>query len=131
MNLAHQLLGDHIKGGAESHYGANVAFFEPGNGTRYELMYGKTPNIHNLDGPDLFFCTWMKNGGTGGVTVMHPLKGYCHYSYVKEKMELHSSEDSKAIAHFINTLNCRDYTPANQELPRGMQKEEAPCQIGN
>ena len=72
----------------------------------------------------------MKRGGSGGVTVTHSTGGYCHWSYVKEKMAV-GGEDAKAIAHFINTLICRDYTPANEELPRGMKKEEAPCQNGN
>ena len=128
MNLAHKLIDNHIKGGAENHCGITVVFFEPGNGTRYELMYGETPNIHDTNGPDLFFCTWMKNGG-GGITVQHPSSGYCHFTYVSEKMGI-GEEDAKAIAHFINTLICRDYTPANQELPRGMKKEETPCQNG-
>lgn len=112
-----------------------VLFYEPGNGTRYEMMYGHTPYIHDPDSPIQFFATWMKNNGSGGVTVKHSANSYCHWSYVKEKMELHSHEDAKAIAHFINTMNYKNYKPDTETLPRGLreelEREEAQCQNGN
>ena len=100
-----------------------VVNYQPGNGTRYNLIYGYTPYIFDLDGPHHFFCSWMKYGGSGGVTVKHSA-GYCHWSYVKEKMVI-NTEDAKAIAHFINQIICRDYEPTDDVLPQGIKKEEA------
>ena len=102
-----------------------TAQFEPGNGTRYDLLWGDCPDGNDPDGPHLFFCTWLKNGGSGGVTVTHPIGGYCHFSYVAEKMEI-GGEDAKAIAHLINSLNCRSYTVQDLDtLPRGVRERLA------
>jgi|TARA_R100000049_G_C1897945_1_gene48885 hypothetical protein len=99
-----------------------VCNYQPGNGTRYNLVYGYTPNVCDLDGPNQFFCSWMKRGGSGGATVKHSAGGYCHWSYVKEKMAV-GGEDAKAIAHFINQIICLDYEPTNDVLPRGLKEE--------
>jgi len=117
-----------ISRGAEltSHLG--VCYYQPGNGTRYEMLYGHTPYLEDKDGPHQFFCTWLT--GAGGRTVKHSIGGFCHWSYTKEKMKLNSHEDAKAISHFINSLNCKDYPSKflkgiNDLLPRGIREEQA------
>ena len=119
-------IDNYITGGTETTTGIGVASYQPGNGTRYSLLYGNAPYIEDLDGPHHFFCTWFPDGG-GGVTVQHSLYTYCHFTYVSEKMGV-GDEDAKAIAHFINSLNCRDYPDdyskgINHILPRGIKKE--------
>jgi hypothetical protein len=110
--------------------GITVIDYQPGNGTRYELMFGHMPNIEDADGPHLFFCARI-NGG-GGEVVRHSIGSYCHFTYVSEKMKL-GDEDAKAVAHVVNTVNFRDYpdvfSPSQlvQILPRGMKEDlEAP-----
>jgi len=108
-------------------HGARIGavHYYPGNGTKYDLMYGRTPNLDDRDGPEQFFCTWLE--GASGRTVKHSIGGYCHWTYTKEKMRLSNQEDAKAISHFINSINCRDYPyPASHSqdiLPRGMKEE--------
>jgi|TARA_Y100000310_G_scaffold332554_1_gene408378 hypothetical protein len=73
--------------------------YEPGNGTRYDLIYGMTP--HRSPGPDSkqFMLIWMKRGGSGGVAVA--VGNRVHPSYVAEKMGV-GSEDARVLAEFIN-----------------------------
>ena len=100
-----------------------TAYYSPEPGSKYHLIWGHTPDIHDIDGMFRFTCTWMH--GAGGVTIMHSIGDYCHYTYVSEKMEI-GDEDAKAIAHFINLMNCVDYKPEefshHEMLPRGVRQ---------
>ena len=63
----------------------------PGNGTRYELLYG-------LVGGNTYI-TWMRFGGGSGVTSIVP--DFLHYTYLMEKMDI-SISDAVAILEFLN-----------------------------
>ena len=106
-----------------------IAVYEPGNMGRYELIFGYSPALEQKHGDSdfpqrNFFCAWMVKGGSGGNIIKTMEGSYTHFSYVKEKLSLHSHEDAKAIAHFINTLNCDTYKPSPEDLPRGHEQEE-------
>ena len=115
--------------------GITVIDYQPGNGSRYELMFGHMPNLEDPDGPHLFFCA--RINGAGGEVVRHSINNYCHFTYVAEKMRI-GDEDAKAIAHVINTVNLRDYlkdfsiSQIEQILPRGIKENvEAPFSTKN
>jgi len=115
--------------------GITVIDYQPGNGTRYELMFGHMPNMEDPDGPHIFFCAKVNAGG--GDIVLHSINNYCHFTYVAEKMRI-GDEDAKAIAHVINTVNLRDYlkdfsiSQIEQILPRGIKENvEAPFSTKN
>ena len=74
---------------------------EPGNMTRYDLIYGMLP-YHCFPGePDneRFMLTWMKYGGSGGVSII--VSQWVHPTYVAEKMGV-GPEDARVLAEFIN-----------------------------
>ena len=100
-----------------------TGYYAPGGG-RFHLVWGHVPDINDPDGPLKFICTWMNNGG-GGVTVMHHIGSFCHWSYVKEKMRL-DGENAKTIAHFLNSVNFFDYDIGNHiaDLPRGIKESQ-------
>jgi hypothetical protein len=74
-------------------------FYEPGNATRYHLVYGsiKGTTYHE------YMVVWLKEGGSGGSAfrwrhfddLTTP-----HWSYLSEKMGINIA-DAKAIAGFI------------------------------
>jgi len=118
-----------------SQNGITVIDYQPGNGSRYELMFGHMPNLEDPDGPHTFFCARVNAGG--GEVVLHSINSYCHFTYVSEKMRI-GDEDAKAIAHVINTVNLRDYlegfsiSQIEQILPRGIKEDvEAPFSVKN
>lgn len=44
---------------------------QPGNGANYDIIYGWAPcRVKGKVRVDLFLLSWMKNGGSGGVSVI-------------------------------------------------------------
>lgn len=74
-------------------------FYEPGNGTRYDLLWGYVPGYSNKD--LMLMVTWMRSGGSGGVSIIVSLGSFAHETYVSEKMDV-GQADAKALADFIN-----------------------------
>tara|TARA_R100000234_G_scaffold69135_1_gene42421 strand:- start:7500 stop:7760 length:261 start_codon:yes stop_codon:yes gene_type:complete len=73
---------------------------QPGNGANYDIIYGWAPcRVKGKVRVDLFLLSWMKNGGSGGVSVIVSQKVYP--SYVAEKMGI-GYEDARVLAEFIN-----------------------------
>ena len=73
---------------------------QPGNGANYDIIYGWTPcRIESKVRVDLFLLSWMKNGGSGGVSVIVSQK--VHPSYGAEQMGI-DYEDARVLAKFIN-----------------------------
>lgn len=71
--------------------------FCPGNGARYDLMYGKVPNGGYL-------LVWLKRGGSGGCAFRFHADSYVHSSYLAEKMDLTKwMGDAYALCAFLNT----------------------------
>lgn len=64
--------------------------WQPGNGTRYDLIYGEVGN-KNLIG-------WMRQGGSGGCVML--FSAFLHYSYVMEKMQI-GIADAVGILKFL------------------------------
>lgn len=65
--------------------------FEPGNGTRYDLLFGRTQIVTGDDGklwPHLVLLVWMYNGGSGGGALRFDPDGFLHHSYLSEKMPM-------------------------------------------
>ena len=75
-------------------------FYEPGNGTRYDIIYGNVPGYANDS--EVFVLTWMLRGGSGGSTIA--VTSFTHWTYVQEKMNVQEA-DAKALAEFINSMN--------------------------
>lgn len=100
-----------------------IAVYQPGNMGRYELIFGYSPAL-NPEHPRNFFCAWMHKGGSGGNIIKTMEGSYTHYTYVQEKLSLHSYEDARTIAHFMNVLNCNNYEPIQGDLPRGHEQTE-------
>mgnify|MGYP003144478604 CR=1 FL=1 len=67
----------------------------PGNGTRYNLLYGKTSEGRYL-------IAWMKFGGSGGVCFSWNEGTHIHYDYIGEKMDLRRG-DAAGILAFLET----------------------------
>ena len=74
-------------------------FYEPGNGTRYDLIWGQVPGYGNRD--HVFMLTWMRGGGSGGVSMAVGPCSFTHETYVSEKMNV-GAADAEALAAFIN-----------------------------
>jgi len=74
-------------------------YYEPGNGTRYDLLYGK------LEGSMRYVIAWMHDGGSGGSCLRwqhwDDLRSY-HWSYIAEKMRIREA-DARAIAKFMES----------------------------
>ena len=68
--------------------------WEPGNGTRYDIVYGA------LVGTDKFLLSWMKFGGSGGVSIIFSGKDLLHHTYVEEKMGVNTA-DANGILAFV------------------------------
>ena len=55
--------------------------FEPGNGTSYDLLFGRIPGGKVL-------LTWLYNGGSGGGVFRFDPDNFLHHSYLSEKLPL-------------------------------------------
>ena len=111
---------DICEGGLAVEATTHTGYYAPGGG-RFHLVWGHVPDINDPDGPLKLICTWMNRGG-GGLTVMHQIGTFCHWTYVDEKMGV-GEENAKALAHFINSVNFFDYKPEKHtaDLPRSMK----------
>jgi len=70
--------------------------WDPGNGTRYDLLLGK-------DGTDTLLC-WMRHGGSGGVCIRWDADIDCMaVSYFCEKMQCNEA-DAVAILAFLDMI---------------------------
>ena len=65
-------------------------YWEPGNGTRYDLVFGKVGDNNIL--------SWMRLGGSGGKTIVWD--GFLHHTYIQEKMDLNEA-DAHGILSFL------------------------------
>ena len=54
--------------------------WEPGNGTRYDLVYGP------FAGTGEFLLCWMKKGSSGGTCILWKSGDFLHHNYIEEKM---------------------------------------------
>ena len=71
--------------------------FCPGNGSRYDIVYGKVQ-----DGG--YLLVWLRRGGSGGCAFRFDGDGYVHSSYLAEKLGLESwMADVYALCAFLNT----------------------------
>ena len=71
--------------------------FQPGNGSRYDLMYGKVED-------NGYLLVWLKRGGSGGVAFRFDGGGYVASGYLAEKMDLCNwMGDVYALCAFLNT----------------------------
>ena len=84
--------------------------YEPGNATRYHLVYGKVEGsgVSGRIQPggalaNRYLIAWLKDGGSGGTAMQWnhwddmPTPGWI---YISEKMDINQA-DAKAIAMFI------------------------------
>ena len=78
--------------------------YEPGNATRYHLVYGKVETVdQSKHDQKWYLIAWLKDGGSGGTAMQWahwddmPTP---HCSYISEKMDINQA-DAKAIAMFI------------------------------
>lgn len=69
--------------------------WEPGNGTRYELFYGRVENTTLI--------TWMRRGGSGGMAMAFSHNSYVHYTYLSEKMDVNAA-DAAGILKFLEKM---------------------------
>ncbi|MAH47729.1 hypothetical protein CMI37_18050 [Candidatus Pacearchaeota archaeon] len=98
------------------------AYYSPSPDKKYQLTWCLAPDLLDFDGPHKFSLTWMQSGN-GGITVIHPIGAFCHYTYVSEKLRI-DEEDAKVLAHFMNSINCYNYNPADFSddiLPQGVK----------
>ena len=82
--------------------------YQPGNGTRYDLLYGKVPasvygttdKLVEAQGEHTHtMLTWMKRGGSGGGTIVFDLAP-CS-GYLAEKMDI-GTGDAVALIRFLH-----------------------------
>ena len=64
--------------------------WQPGNGTRYDLIYGS--------GDPYTQIAWLKRGGSGGTLML--FSDFLHYSYIMEKMDINIA-DAVGILKFL------------------------------
>ena len=69
--------------------------WEPGNGTRYELFYGRVKNTNLIP--------WMRRGGSGGRAMAFSEGSFLHYTYVAEKMDVNAA-DAAGILQFLERM---------------------------
>jgi hypothetical protein len=67
--------------------------YEPGNCTRYDLLYGKAPQGYLL--------VWLHRGGSGGSAFRFDDGGYIAAGYLAEKMSLANGGDTDALLAFL------------------------------
>lgn len=68
--------------------------WQPGNNTRYDLMYGTTEKGTAV-------VSWLRNTGAGGPTLV--FRSFLHYSYMMEKMQIRIS-DAVGILKFLEEM---------------------------
>lgn len=74
--------------------GVEAFDFMPGNGNRYNLLFGSLPDGRLL-------LAWMDRGGSGGRAFRFDRQGFVAASYAAEKLELSSGADVAALLAFI------------------------------
>lgn len=74
---------------------SNIGRFDwqPGNGTRYDLLYGKCGDYHMI--------AWAGRGGSSGSFML--FSHFLHYTYLMEKMNVNSS-DADGILRFLEKM---------------------------
>ena len=86
--------------------------WQPGNGTRYDLFYGKTSK-------ETGFISWMKFGGASGVSMA--FTHYLHYTYIMEKMQI-SITDAVGILMFLEELGHAVGYPEHDEYEKPVRE---------
>ncbi len=80
-------------------------YYEPGNGTRYHLVYGRIGGAGGGMITDKYMIAWLSGGGSGGSCFRwqhyDDLRSY-HWSYISEKMGIREA-DAKAIVEFMES----------------------------
>ena len=80
--------------------------FEPGNGTSYDLLFGRIPGGKVL-------LTWLYNGGSGGGVFRFDPDNFLHHSYLSEKLPLpYCSSSCRALALKSDCQARRRTTPS-------------------
>lgn len=67
--------------------------WQPGNGTRYDLVYGKCG--------DYYMVGWANRHGAGGDFML--FSHFLHYSYLMEKMNVNAA-DADGILRFLEKM---------------------------
>ena len=70
--------------------------FEPGNGTRYDLLFGE---VAPGDG---YLLVWLHRGGSGGSAFRFDGDAFVAAGYLAEKMSLRYGGDALALCAFLN-----------------------------
>ena len=73
----------------------NTYDFQPGNATRYDLLYGRLP-----DGR-LLLC-WLSKGGSGGTAFRFHPDSFIASDYLSEKMGCNEA-DADALTAFLRS----------------------------
>ena len=71
-------------------------YWEPGNGSRYDLVYGPVDDQRSM-------VLWLHNGGSGGSALMFDSDGYVHHTYLEEKMDV-GAIDGEMICQFLSVM---------------------------
>ena len=74
----------------------NRYVWEPGNGTRYDLVYGSVDEHRSM-------VVWLLKGGSGGTAIMFDSSHYLHHTYLEEKMAINSA-DAAAVLLFLENM---------------------------
>ena len=85
--------------------------WEPGNGSRYDLVYGPLP------GTNKFLLSWLLRGGSGGTCIVWNGADFLHHGYLEEKMDIVVS-DAHAILLFIHSKGHDVGFPEGKEFER-------------
>jgi len=78
-----------------SDYGVRAYEWCPGNGTRYDILFGQVT-------PNWYLICWMRLGGSGGVAFRFEHGSHVHFSYIMEKMKINAA-DADGILCFLET----------------------------
>lgn len=81
--------------------------WQPGNGTRYDLLYG---NVGSYS-----FVTWLARGGSAGSTML--FSDFLHYTYMTEKMNINEA-DAAGILKFLEHKGHQVGYPAGDAFDR-------------
>lgn len=85
--------------------------WEPGNGTRYDLIYGP------LGGTNKFLLCWMLKGGSGGKSILWEGNSLLHHGYLEEKMDI-GIADAHGILLFVHSKGHDVGFPEGREFER-------------
>ena len=69
--------------------------YMPGNGTRYDLLFGQVPGAGYL-------LVWLHRGGSGGSAFRFDGDAFVAAGYLAEKMSLRYGGDALALCAFLN-----------------------------